>query len=203
MMPPQLARAKRRRPRYSEPRPTVELMQHINISELRHIIPRYDNEIVGPDIGFGLKYPLIERLRLSCSMLEITDRISQRVQLFKIRWVNTYFGKPRPVLQCSCGRNAIRLFYKHGNWACRCCHRALFASQKQPSNGRKRLKACHLRLQLGGLPDISEPLPIKPKWTHRKTYQRMRTQIQALEVKAKTRHFKKPLATQLFAYRIG
>ena len=55
-MPPQLARAKRRRSRHSEPRPTVELMQAININELRDVIPRYSNEVCEPDV-FGLKYP--------------------------------------------------------------------------------------------------------------------------------------------------
>ncbi len=38
-------------------------------------------------------------------------------------------------------------------------------------------------------------MPSKPKWTRRKTYQRIRNEIQALEVKAKTRRFKKPLST--------
>jgi hypothetical protein len=84
-MPPQLARARHRRPRGSEPRPTVELLRHINISELRHIIPTHDNEIVEPDVEF--KYPLVARLRLSCTAVEITDRISQRVQLFRLKWL--------------------------------------------------------------------------------------------------------------------
>jgi hypothetical protein len=37
----------------------------------------------------------------------------------------------------------------------------------------------------------------------RKTYQRMRSQIQTLEAKAKTRRFRKSLPTRLFAYHIG
>jgi len=60
-----------------------------------------------------------------------------------------------------------------------------------------------LRLQLGGLPDIREPMPPKPKWTRRRTYQRIRNGIQALEAKAKTRRFKKPLSSQLFARHVG
>jgi hypothetical protein len=70
-------------------------------------------------------------------------------------------------------------------------------------NGRKRLKASKLRLDLGALPDINEPFPPKPKGTRRKTYQRIRNEIQALEAKAKTQHFKKSLNTQLFAYHVG
>jgi hypothetical protein len=43
----------------------------------------------------------------------------------------------------------------------------------------------------------------KPKWTRRRTYQRIRKEIQALEAKAKAQRFKKPLSTQLFAYHVG
>jgi len=59
------------------------------------------------------------------------------------------------------------------------------------------------RLQLGGFPDIREPVPSKPKWTRRRTYQRIRNEIQALEAEAKARRFKKPLGAQLFAYHVG
>jgi hypothetical protein len=47
---------------------------------------------------------------------------------------------------------------------------------------------------------INEP---KPKWTRRKTYQRIRNQIQSLEAKAKTRRFRKPIPTQLLAYHVA
>jgi hypothetical protein len=116
---------------------------------------------------------------------------------------NTYFGKPRVLILCQCGRGAVRLFYRHGNWACRRCHKALFASQRHNTEGRKRLKAARLRLQLNALPDIYEPMPIKPKWQQRLAYQRIRSRIQALEAQAKVRKFKKELPIGLFAYRIG
>jgi hypothetical protein len=198
-MPWQLRNAKRRRSRHSEPRPTIELMPAININELRHAIPRYSNDTYEPDV-FGLKYPQIARLRLSTFRLEITD-YSGRIQCFHIRWARTGFGRHRPILLCnSCGRGAIRLFVCYGTYACRHCHRALYASQKNNQIGRKRLQASKLRLQLGTLPDICEPMPSKPKWIRRRTYQRLRSQILALETKAKTRRFRKPLTTRLFAY---
>ena len=59
--------------------------------------------------------------------------------------------------------------------------------RKKNQIGRKRLQASKLRLlQIGGLPDINELVPAKPNWTRRKTYQRIRNEIQALEAKAKT-----------------
>jgi hypothetical protein len=199
-MPWQLRISKRRRSRHSERRPTIELMPAININELRHVIPRYYGQVREPDVS--LKYPQIARLRLQCNCIEILD-YHGRIQCFRIRWARTYFGQPRPILLCTCGRGAIRLFAKYGTYACRRCHRALYASQKNNQFGRKRLAAAKLRLQLGSLPDINEPLPLKPKWTRRRTYQRIHNEIQVLEAKAKPRRFRKPIATQLFAYHIG
>jgi hypothetical protein len=46
-------------------------------------------------------------------------------------------------------------------------------SQKTNQISRKRLAAFKLRLQLGGLPNINEPLPLKPKWARRRTYERI------------------------------
>jgi hypothetical protein len=205
MMPTQLAqglRAKRqRRSRHSEPRPTVELMPAICINDLRHAIPRYHGQVNKPDIS--LKYPDLAYLRLSTSTLEIMGR-NGYVQRFPIEWIRTGFGKHRAILVCNtCHGGAIRLFGHYGNYACRFCHHAQYASQKQQAVARKRLQASKLRLQLGSLPDINEPIPSKPKWTHRKTYQKLRSQIQTLEAIAKTRHFKKPLPTQLFTYHVS
>jgi hypothetical protein len=44
---------------------------------------------------------------------------------------------------------------RYGTYACRYCHRALYASQKYNQVGRKRLQASKLRLQLGGFPRYS------------------------------------------------
>jgi hypothetical protein len=57
---------------------------------------------------------------------------------------------------------------RYGTYACRHCHRALHASQKNNQIGRKRLQASKLRLDLGGLPDINESFPTKPKWIRKR-----------------------------------
>jgi DNA-directed RNA polymerase subunit RPC12/RpoP len=198
-MPRQLRNSKRRRPRHSEPRPTIELMPAININELRHAIPRYSNTINEPNVTF--KYLDIARLRLSTFCLEITGR-NGHVQRFRIVWIPTYFGRHRAILVCSsCGRRAIRLFSRYGNYACRHCHRAQYLSQKQNAT-RKRLAACKLRLKLGGLPDIREPLPPKAKWKHKRRYQALRNQVQTLEAKAKQTRFRKEIDIRTFAYHV-
>jgi hypothetical protein len=190
--------AKGKRQSHKRPALTIELLPSINIHDLRHAIPRnyathtYTNEF---------RYPQIARIDLTGHNITITDH-SDRVQRFGIKWVKTYFGPHRAVFICTCGRGAIKLFCHYGTYKCRWCHKAIYTSQRINSQGRKRLTACKLRLELGGLPDINEPLPLKPKWTRRRTYQRVRSEIQALEEKTKSRVFKKPLATLLFAYHV-
>jgi hypothetical protein len=198
--PWQLRNANRRRPRHSEPRPTIELMPAINVNELRHAIPRYYGGVREPDVS--LKYPQIARLRLQCNYIEILD-YHGRIQSFRIRWARTYFGQPRPILLCACGRGAIRLFAKYGTYACRRCHRALYLSQKNNQIGRIRLAAAKLRLTLGGLPSTDEPIPLKAKWKHRKRYQRLRNQVQALESAIKPNRLRKPIDIRIFAYHVA
>ena len=200
-MPWQLAASKRRHNQHTEPRPTIELMQAINVNELRHVIPRYHGQVIEPDVS--LKYPDLAYLRLSASCLEIMGR-NGHVQRFRIEWIRTGFGKHRAILVCnSCGCGAIRLFGHYGNYACRYCHRALYASQKNNQIARKRLAAAKLRLKLGGWPDIREPLPPKPKWRHLKRYERIRNEIQALEAKAKQTRFRKQIDIRTFAYHVA
>jgi hypothetical protein len=45
--------------------------------------------------------------------------------------------------------------------------------------------------------------PPKPKWTRRRTYQRIRNEIQALETKAKQTRFRKDIDIRTFAYHAG
>jgi hypothetical protein len=182
-------------------RPTIELMPSISIHELRHVIPRYHGQVNEPNVD--LKYPDIARLRLSTSCLEIMGR-NGYVQRFRIVWIRTGFGKHRPILVCSsCAGGAIRLFGRYGNYACRFCHKAVYASQKYDQFGRKRLQASKLRLtQLGGWPDIREPLPPKAKWKHKKHYQRLRNQVQELETQANKTRFRKQIDIRTFAYHV-
>ena len=199
-MPPQLARANRRHSRHSEPRPTVELMPAICITDLRDAIPRnYGTNIYSSPF----RYPQIRHLRLSYRSIEIVDH-HDRSQVFGIQWIPTYFGKHRAIFVCStCCCAAIRLFGRYGNYACRFCQGAQYLSQKQNTATRKRLAAAKLRLKLGGWPDIREPLPRKAKWKHEKRYQRLRNQVQALEVQAKQTHFRKEIDIRTFGYHVA
>src|SRR3954464_6885656 len=179
-MPRQLATGLRTKHlRRKAPPPVLELMPSISINELRRVIPTRHGPYTQPDVG--RKFPQIGRLRLTIDSIEIGDRFGRK-QAFRIRWARTYFGRPRPIIECTCTRRAIRLFSKYGTYACRKCHGAVYTSQRQDSKGRKRFKAAKLRLELGGLPNNKEALPAKRKWAHRRHYQLLRSQAQTLEV---------------------
>jgi len=60
-----------------------------------------------------------------------------------------------------------------------------------------------LRLKLGGWRDIREPLPPRAKWKHKKCYQCLRNQAQALEAKAKQTRFRKEIDIRTFAYHVA
>jgi hypothetical protein len=178
-------------------------MPAINIHELLHLIPRFRGRAIEPNTSFLLPY--LARLKLTGDCLELEDR-AERVQRFRIVWIRTGAGRHRPLLVCSgCGRRTTRVFakYEYGTYACRHCHRALYASQKYDQDGRKRLAASKLRLRMGGLPDIEEPIPPKRKRQHKRTYRAARKTLEQLEAPIKGHRFKKPLATRLFAYHVA
>jgi hypothetical protein len=198
MMPWQLARSDRRRK--SEPRAIVELTPHINVNDIRHIIPRNYSTYIYSN---SFKYPFAKNLILSRQNIEF-NHVSGYNQIVGIHWCRTGFGRPRPMFVCSdCCGGAYNLYFRHGHLACRYCHRIQYASRQHNQIARKRLQASKLRLQLGGLPNSGQPLPTKPKWKHHKTYRNVRTAIDRLEAPIKAYRFRKPLNTRLFAYHIG
>jgi len=201
-MPAQLARANRRHDRHSKSRPIIELTPHVSINDLCRWKVFPENYYTDHLLEMPLRYPFLKNLVISRQNIEF-NHSCKYTQTFALHWIRTGFGQPRPIFVCQCGYGVRRLFLRHGHLACKHCHKAVYASQVCDHNTRKRLAASKLRLQLGGLPDINEPIPSKPKWTRRRTYQRIRNEIQALEAKARTRRFRKPLSTQLFAYHVS
>src|SRR5262249_23053371 len=195
-MPWQLRNAQR--PKRATPRPLAECLPSININDLK--IPKSLNTVITVP-WISLRYPFVSAARLSARVVEFAH--SGRIQRFRLKWIKTGYGLPRFAFICGCGRPVISLYFHQDNLSCRRCCNAIYASQKYDQISRKRLAACNLRLELGGFSDICEPMPPKPKWAHRRTYQRIRNEIQALEAKARTRRFKRPLSSQLFAYHIA
>jgi hypothetical protein len=91
------------------------------------------------------------------------------------------FGGKRKFFLCpSCGRNCMVL-YGGKYFRCRKCHGLAYASQNGDYLDRLRTKAEKIRLRLGGEPCIDEVFPEKPKGMHWKTYDRLRSEGEALE----------------------
>jgi hypothetical protein len=65
--------------------------------------------------------------------------------------------------------------------ACRHCLDAIYESQRRGENGRKYLRACRIRLSIGGAPTISRDFPERPWRMHRKNYERIRIKAKKLE----------------------
>ena len=203
MMPWQLAASNRRHDRHSEPRALVELTPHVDIHDLCHWKAFPDNSHEYWTLELTFKYPFLKSTAISRQHV-VFSHVSGYNQCVGLHWVRTYFGKPRPIFVCSqCHCGARRLFLRYGSLKCCYCHGIQNASRQRDHNGRKRLQASKLRLKLGGWPNSSEPLPPKPKWTRKKTYRRIVSDIQSLEAKVNTQNRTRRIDTRLFAYHIA
>jgi hypothetical protein len=177
--------------RRSSNRPIVERLPHIAIKDIAKVNPRNNPNAVYCLDSFGLRYGG-SKVSVSAYNLKIDH------QQFRIKWIRAGFGRPRPLIVCSCGR-ALQLLYEYyGRWACRRCLKATYLSERI-SHSRQRLwKAAKLRLKNGGTP--TESLK-RPRYKHRKTYQRVQDQIHYLEMKARKAR-NKQFDVRLFAYHL-
>jgi len=201
-MPPQLAASNRRHDRHSEPRALVELTPHVDIHDLCHWKAFPDNSHEYWTLELTFKYPFLKSTAISRQNV-VFSHVSGYNQPVALHWVPTYFGKPRPIFvcpQCHCG--ARRLFLRYGSLKCRFCHGLRYASEQRDNITRKRLSAAKLRLSIGGWPNITEPLPPKPRWTRKRTHKRITKQIQVLETQASARPDTKPINIKLFAFHV-
>jgi hypothetical protein len=100
VMPPQLARANRRRPQHSAPRPIVEQTPHVNINDLCrwNVFPHdWDKSHL---LEAPFKYPFVKSLLISRQFIEANHH-SDYNQRIGLHWVRTGFGRPRPIFVCS------------------------------------------------------------------------------------------------------
>src|SRR5215510_12951949 len=166
MMPPQLARAKRR----NYKRPLFEELPCLDARWLarQKLIPkdwstrRYDFSFVIPPIA----------------ALTLTNRTAKiltgdgREQTVAIHWQHNGgigYGSIRAMFICQCGYRAFRLFDCFGAFRCHNCAIAFgarYACQQVSRKGRKYLQSQRLRRFLGEYPSLSTMR--KPLFLHRK-----------------------------------
>jgi hypothetical protein len=175
-------------------RPLVERLPAISIRDLVDKIPRDNPNAVYELDAFGLRYG-------GAKVLVSTHAIKVDHQQFRVRWVKTYFGGPRPLLVCACGRATYYLYNLHGQYSCRKCCRAHYVCQRQSKLGRKLLAAAKLRIKLGGLPNRLDTIAPKAPGKHHKQYYQARERIERLEMKARRSRLK-PFDTRYFRYHV-
>src|SRR5262249_11994055 len=144
-MPWQLRRGlmERRKSRRREPRPIAECLPSININDLSQQIPRNYATITLPNAG--LKYPQVASMRLTYHNIEVTHTTG-RIQSFRLSWIKTGFGYPRPAMICNgCQQPRIKLYFRYGSLACRRCQSAIHGSQACSKDQRPILQAQRLK----------------------------------------------------------
>ncbi|WP_425418446.1 hypothetical protein [Oricola indica] len=104
--------------------------------------------------------------------------VNEHVQL--IRQEQPLGGFRRFFLCPRCFRSCMVL-YGGAYFRCRKCYRLSYASQNEDGLDRLRRKAEKIRTKLGGVADLEEPYPEKPKGMHWQTYNKLRERGERLE----------------------
>src|SRR5260370_32563548 len=124
MMPKQLARGKARaRPR-STPRPLIELLPRVRVTDIK--VPRDWNTYSAPNISFVV--PQLSNAKLSCNQVTFYLR-SGGVATFQLKRGRTGFGCFQHVFVCRCHRTVKILYFHGGELACRVCRRPIPRTQ--------------------------------------------------------------------------
>jgi hypothetical protein len=118
----------------------------------------------------SLRYPQISGIRLAAHFVEFHH--SGRAQTFRLKWIKTGFGYPRPAFICQCGRPVISLHFRYANLACRRCVNAIYASQACDKHTRPVLQTHR----------IKQFLKFKPLLWHR-TRKRLQARAHSLSTK--------------------
>jgi hypothetical protein len=94
------------------------------------------------------------------------------------------YGGSRPWFRCLCGRRVGVLFDGVSAFVCRQCLGLGYACQQQAPRYRPMLRAQSIRRRLGGDGSLMDPFPERPRYMHRKTYEKLRRKGIAVEKRA-------------------
>lgn len=106
------------------------------------------------------------------------EDVSQTVLLC---YTPMHYGGERPWFMCpNCDRRCRKL-YGGSQFYCRKCHGLSYQSQRARPEDHLLDRAQALRLRLGGSANMMEQFPARPRGMHRRTYERLRAEGQAIE----------------------
>ena len=116
-------------------------------------------------------WPFMQKLRASRARVWFQHKTSGLLHKFGIQWTRCNFGGRRPWFICQCGKRVAKLYDTGSIVACRHCLNTIYEFQRRGENGHKYLRACRIRLSIGGAPTISRDFPERPWRMHRKNYE--------------------------------
>ena len=137
----------------------VEHLQWMRISDLTRVCTL--TERLTP-VSF-LRWTFAAALRVNWYEVQFVHRKTGVPHRFRIDWTYCRFGGRRPWLICSCGKRVGKLYDGGFCVACRTCLNLRYESQRHGTPGRKYLRACRIRIELGGQPAIVGDFPERPR----------------------------------------
>ena len=135
-------------------------------------------------LQFGLRWPRLSSMIGYRFRLELRfgpDTFPQRV---RVSWTPCHLGGKRPWFHCPGCRRRIGKLYWGGErlrYRCRqCLGNPPYGSQTKSASGRRLYAAWKARMQLASY-SVNDPMPKRPRGMHRRTYNRLRARLEALE----------------------
>ena len=128
-----------------------------------------------------------DRLTLSYRIREHGGECWDVEQPTPILWVPCRFGGRRPYFLCpgrGCGRRVTKLHGGGTYFLSRHCYRLAYASQCEDHFDRALRRANNIRMRLGGEPGTASLFPERPKGMHRRTYERLQSEVWRAEMLA-------------------
>jgi hypothetical protein len=135
-------------------------------------------------VRFGLQWPRLSGMIAYRYRLELRFGRETLPQSVRVSWTPCHLGGERPWFHCpGCGRRIAKLYWggEQRRYHCRqCLGNLLYASQTKSASGRRLYAAWKLRLRLGSY-SVNDPMPKRPLGMQRRTYNRLRARLEALE----------------------
>jgi len=88
----------------------------------------------------------------------------------RLDWTPCNYGGHRPWFLCPMCSRRVAVLYSGAAFACRQCRGLAYPTQRQSAVKRATLEAQRIRESLGGTRYFTDPLPLKPKGMHWRTY---------------------------------
>ena len=136
-------------------------------------------------VRFGLRWPRLSAMFAYRYRLELRFGGDAYPQNVRVSWTQCHLGGEQPWFHCpGCSRRIAKLYWgsERLRYRCRqCLGNLLYASQTKSAAGRRLYAAWKLRMRLGSY-SVNDPVPKRPLGMQRRTYNRLRARLEALEL---------------------